>query len=70
MNKKGNTDRPRMGHAVVAVEKQERDLNQHILLLSNLLYDVTPIRLPKLAYNYNEANNIKHLFIKNARMAG
>lgn len=68
--KKGKTDKPKMGNATILTEKQERDLTQHILLISNLFYGVMPTYLLKPAYQYPEANNIKHLFNKDDKLAG
>lgn len=67
---KNNIHKPRMGNAAIHPEKRKDDLVQHILLLSNLLYGVTPKQLRILAYQCTEANNIKHSFNKNSKMSG
>lgn len=47
---------------------KERDFLQHILLMSNIFYGVTPTQLRKLVYIYAESNNIKHPFSKFFKM--
>lgn len=50
--------------------QQEKELIDHILLLSRLFYGVTRLQMRKIAYEYAEKNSIKNNFNESAKLAG
>jgi hypothetical protein len=50
--------------------EQEAVIKSHVIKLANMFFGITPIELRRLAYQFAEANNIKHRFDKELNMAG
>lgn len=65
-----STKGPNMGKSPIFSEQQEKELSEHVLNLAKMFYGMTSIQFRKLAFAYAEANNIKHSFNINRKMAG
>jgi hypothetical protein len=55
---------------VLFSSEQEAVIKSHVIKLANMFFGITPIELRRLAYQFAEANNIKHRFDKELNMAG
>lgn len=63
-------EKGRLGRATTFSLEQETEFVRHILLLAKMFYGMTAVNLRKLAYDFAEANNIKHSFNKERKIAG
>ncbi|CAH2104619.1 unnamed protein product [Euphydryas editha] len=61
---------PKRGTKPVFNESQEQELVQHILKACRNYYGITIPTLRKIAYDFANANNLKHRFDKESKMAG
>jgi hypothetical protein len=60
----------KLGRKPVFSNEQEAVIKSHVIKLANMFFGITPIELRRLAYQFAEANNIKHRFDKELNMAG
>lgn len=68
--KKDLITEPKTGRKPIFSEKQEKELEEHIIKCSKLFYGLTIEMVRKIAYKFAEVNNLKHNFDKTSQMAG
>ena len=68
--KTGNTSAAVLGRKPVLSPEQEKELADYVITVANMFYGLTPVELQRFAYEFAEANNIKHAFNTTTNMAG
>ncbi|KAJ4430341.1 hypothetical protein ANN_22557 [Periplaneta americana] len=68
--KASNTEKPALGRKPLFSEEQEKELRDHLLLLSKLFYGFSITELRRLAFDLAEANKIPHSFNRVTKLAG
>lgn len=68
--KKGHIKGPKIGRRAVFTPQQESKIADHLKMLANMFYGLSPIDFRRAAFEYAERNNLKHNFNKSSRMAG
>lgn len=64
------TQKPHLGRHTIFSPEQEVELVEHVIQLAKVFFGITPLKLRKLAFDYAEANGIKHNFNRDRKMAG
>lgn len=68
--KRGQFKKPQKGRFPVFNPEQEEELVQRILNSCKTFYDITVTTLRKIAYDFAEANKLKHIFNRDTGLAG
>ena len=68
--KTGNVESAVLGRKPTFTPGQEQELADHILMVANLYYGLTPLELRKIAYEFAERNSIPNTFCKTTKLAG
>lgn len=68
--KSGSSETAKLGRNPVFTREQETELANHVILMSNMFFGLTPIELRRLAYEFAEVNQIKNDFNKHSKHAG
>jgi hypothetical protein len=66
---KGKTEGLKLGRSAVFTEEQEAITN-HAKLFASLFHGLSPVLLPRIAFEFAERNKIKHILSKGGRRAG
>ncbi|KAJ4439318.1 hypothetical protein ANN_07440 [Periplaneta americana] len=67
---KGVFSEPSLGRSPVFSRQQEEEIANHLKVLANMFYGLSPPDLCRAAYEFAERNGIKHNFNKDSCMAG
>ncbi|KAJ4425707.1 hypothetical protein ANN_27903 [Periplaneta americana] len=67
---KGVFSEPSLGQSPVFSRQQEEEIANHLKVLANMFYGLSPPDLCRAAYEFAERNGIKHNFNKDSCMAG
>lgn len=59
-----------MGRKPLFTKQQEQELADHVVKLAKLFYGVTPRELRRIAFDFAEANHLKHTFNRENKLAG
>jgi hypothetical protein len=68
--KSGNISKVSFGKPRIFTAPQEKEMAEHIILLSKLFYGLTIVDLRKLAFSYAERLKVAHNFCKETKLAG
>lgn len=68
--KSGSTAAANMGKKPLFSHEQEKELANHLVMLSKVFYGMSQIELRRMVYEYAERNHIRHPFSKDSRLAG
>lgn len=63
-------EKPALGRKPLFSEEQEKEIRDHLLLLSNMFYGFSFVELRRLAFALAEANGIAHNFNRTTKLAG
>ena len=64
------TDKPTLGRKPLFTAQQEKEIAEHVLLLSKLFFGISIIELRRLAFELAEANGLPHTFNTKTKLAG
>ena len=67
--KKGDVRKPSLGRSTTFTTAQEEEMAQHVKLLANMFYGVSPHDISRAAFEFAGHNGIKHNFNRNVCMA-
>lgn len=64
------TKTPHLGKPTTFTDVQENELANHVITMAKMFHGLSRLQFRQLAFNYAEANNVKHNFNTSTQMAG